>query len=109
GVNPGLYKKLPYDSLVDLAPITQIAYAPQILVVSPTLKAQSVKDLIALARSKAGRVELRCFQHRRSNAARGRAFQSERAREDDADPVQRRACNALRSDGRTYRPRFRDD
>src|SRR5690349_19805669 len=54
GVNPGLYKKLPYDSLTDLAPITQIAYAPQILVVSPTLKAQSVKDLIALARAKPG-------------------------------------------------------
>src|SRR4051794_38830285 len=54
GVNPGLYKKLPYDSLADLAPITQIAYAPQVLVVSPTLKAQSVKDLIALARTKPG-------------------------------------------------------
>jgi tripartite-type tricarboxylate transporter receptor subunit TctC len=54
GVNPGLYKKLPYDSLTDLAPITQIAYAPQVLVVSPTLRAQSVKDLIGLARAKPG-------------------------------------------------------
>ena len=52
GVNPGLYKKLPYDSLNDLAPITHIAYAPQILVVNPSLKVQSVKDLIALARAK---------------------------------------------------------
>ncbi|HEY0338519.1 MAG TPA: tripartite tricarboxylate transporter substrate binding protein [Burkholderiales bacterium] len=54
GVNPGLYKKLPYDPLNDLAPITHIAYAPQILVVSPSLPVQSVKDLIALARSKPG-------------------------------------------------------
>ena len=54
GVNPGLYKKLPYDSLNDLAPITHIAYAPQVLVVNPALKVQSVKDLIALARSKPG-------------------------------------------------------
>jgi len=54
GVNPGLYKKLPYDPLNDLAPITHIAYAPQILVVSPSLRVQSVKDLIALARSKPG-------------------------------------------------------
>ena len=53
-VNPALYKKLPYDSLTDLAPITQISYGPQILVVSPSFKAQSVKDLIALAKSKPG-------------------------------------------------------
>jgi tripartite-type tricarboxylate transporter receptor subunit TctC len=54
GVNPGLYTKLPYDSLTDLAPITHISYAPQILVVTPSLKVQSVKDLIALARTKPG-------------------------------------------------------
>jgi len=54
GVNPGLYKKLPYDSLNDLAPITHIAYAPQILVVNPSLPVKSVKDLIALARAKGG-------------------------------------------------------
>ena len=54
GVNPGLYKKLSYDPLTDLAPITHIAYAPQILVVNPSLKVQSVGDLIALARAKPG-------------------------------------------------------
>ena len=54
GVNPGLYKKLSYDSLTDLAPITQIAYAPLFLVVNPSLPVQSVKDLIALARAKPG-------------------------------------------------------
>jgi tripartite-type tricarboxylate transporter receptor subunit TctC len=54
GVNPGLYKKLPYDPLGDLAPITRIAYAPQILVVSPSLRVQSVKDVVALARTKPG-------------------------------------------------------
>src|SRR5688500_4212454 len=54
GVNPGLYKKLPYDPLADLAPITHIAYAPQILVASPSLRVQSVKDLIAIARAKPG-------------------------------------------------------
>ena len=54
GVNPGLYRKLPYDPLVDLAPITHIAYAPQVLVTSPALKVQSVKDLVALARAKPG-------------------------------------------------------
>jgi len=52
GVNPALYKKLSYNSLTDLAPITHIAYAPLILVVNPSLQAQSVKDLVALARAK---------------------------------------------------------
>src|SRR4051812_7831876 len=32
GVNPGLYKKLPYDPIKDLAPITRLSYAPQLLV-----------------------------------------------------------------------------
>jgi tripartite-type tricarboxylate transporter receptor subunit TctC len=54
GVNPALYKKLPYDPLGDFAPITHIAYSPQILVVNPALKIQTVKDLIALARAKPG-------------------------------------------------------
>ena len=54
GVNPGLYKKLPYDPLNDLAPITHISYAPQILVVNASVPVKSVKDLIALARARGG-------------------------------------------------------
>jgi tripartite-type tricarboxylate transporter receptor subunit TctC len=53
-VNPGLYRKLPFDPVNDFAPITQLAYAPQILVISPALKVQTVKDLIELARAKPG-------------------------------------------------------
>ena len=37
GVNPAVYRKLPYDQLRDLAPITLVAYAPNILVVGPAL------------------------------------------------------------------------
>ncbi len=53
-VNPGLYKKLSYDSLTDLTPITQLAYAPLLLVVNPALPIHTVKDLIAAARAKPG-------------------------------------------------------
>jgi tripartite-type tricarboxylate transporter receptor subunit TctC len=53
-VNPGLYKKLSYDSLTDLTPITRLAYAPLLLVVNPALPVHSVKDLIAMARAKPG-------------------------------------------------------
>jgi tripartite-type tricarboxylate transporter receptor subunit TctC len=52
GVNPALYRKLPYDPINDLAPITHIAYAPMVLVVSPSLRVATVTDLITLARAK---------------------------------------------------------
>ena len=50
-VNPSIYKKLPYDTLGDFTPVTQITAAGGLLlVVSPSIPAQSVKELIALAR-----------------------------------------------------------
>lgn len=53
-INPGLYPKLPYDPVRDFAPITQLNAQPNIVVTSPTLAAKSVKDLIALAKTKPG-------------------------------------------------------
>jgi tripartite-type tricarboxylate transporter receptor subunit TctC len=55
-VNPSLYSKMPYDPLVDLAPITRPALAPNILVVNPALSVRTVKDLIDLARAKPGQL-----------------------------------------------------
>jgi len=51
-VNPSLYAKLPYDPVRDFTPITLLGTAPYLLVVHPALPAKSVKDLIALAKSK---------------------------------------------------------
>jgi tripartite-type tricarboxylate transporter receptor subunit TctC len=53
-INPSLYSKLPFDTVRDFAPITLIASAPLLLVVNPKLQANSVKDLIALAKAKPG-------------------------------------------------------
>ena len=53
-VNPSMYSKLPFDSEKDLAPIVLVASAPLVLVVNPAVQATSVKELIALARSKPG-------------------------------------------------------
>lgn len=50
-INPHLYKKLSYDPLKDLAPVSQIATLPFVLVIHPSVPARSVKDLIALAKS----------------------------------------------------------
>ncbi|HEX2826961.1 MAG TPA: tripartite tricarboxylate transporter substrate binding protein [Burkholderiales bacterium] len=51
-VNPHLVAKMPFDTLRDLAPVTRIADQTNILVVNPSVPANSVKELIALARSK---------------------------------------------------------
>jgi len=53
-INHKLYKSLPYDSLKDLAPVTQIGGLPLILIVHPSLPAKSVKDLVAMAKAKPG-------------------------------------------------------
>jgi tripartite-type tricarboxylate transporter receptor subunit TctC len=52
-----LYKKLPYDGVRDFAPITQIARSyGLVLVVNPSVPAESVKDLIALAKARPGKL-----------------------------------------------------
>ena len=51
-INPSMFKKMPYEALRDLAPITQIVDGPNVLVVHPSVPARSVKQLIALARSR---------------------------------------------------------
>lgn len=53
-INPSLYAKLPYDPLKDFAPVTQLNSQPNILIVSASASAASIKDLITLAKSKPG-------------------------------------------------------
>jgi tripartite-type tricarboxylate transporter receptor subunit TctC len=51
-VAPGLYPKLGYDPLKDLAAVTQVVSTPMLLVAHPSLPARNVRSLIALARSR---------------------------------------------------------
>ena len=53
-INPSLYTDIPFDPLKDLAPISLIAEAPFLLVVHPSTPVRSVKELIALAKSRPG-------------------------------------------------------
>jgi tripartite-type tricarboxylate transporter receptor subunit TctC len=53
-LNSVLYKKVPYDPIRDFAPITLAAAAPNILIVNTSLPAQSLAELIALAKRKPG-------------------------------------------------------
>ena len=54
GVNPSLYKNLPYDAVRDFVPVSFVSFAPNVLVVHPSVAAYSVKDLVTLAREKPG-------------------------------------------------------
>ncbi len=49
---PSLMRKLPYDTLRDLAPVIQLVATPNALVVHPSLPARSVRELIALAKAR---------------------------------------------------------
>ncbi|HEX2825052.1 MAG TPA: tripartite tricarboxylate transporter substrate binding protein [Burkholderiales bacterium] len=57
-MNPGLYKKLPYDPLRDFAPITQLVSAGTALVASTRFPPQTFKDFVAAARKEPGRINI---------------------------------------------------
>ncbi|MDB5902719.1 MAG: hypothetical protein JWM26_1597 [Betaproteobacteria bacterium] len=48
-IAPALYRKLPYDTLRDFAPITNAVVSPNVMTVHPSMPAKTVKALIALA------------------------------------------------------------
>jgi tripartite-type tricarboxylate transporter receptor subunit TctC len=55
-INGSLYKKLPYDPVKDLAPVTQVYGIPTVLVVNNDVPAKSVAELVALARASPGKL-----------------------------------------------------
>ncbi len=55
-ISPSVYPTLPFDPVRDFAPVTMVAYSPHILVVNPAVQANSVQDLVALAKAKPGKL-----------------------------------------------------
>ena len=55
-INASLVKKLPYDPMRDFAPISLVAVLPQIIVAHPSLPANTLPELIALARRRPGEI-----------------------------------------------------
>lgn len=55
-INPATYKRMPYDALLDFAPITQAVSLPLLMVVHPSLPVKSVKEMIALAKARPGEI-----------------------------------------------------
>jgi len=51
-----LYAKLPFDLLRDFAPVVTVSYSPHLLAVHPSVPVKTVKELVALAKSKPGKL-----------------------------------------------------
>lgn len=55
-INPYIYAKLPYDTEKDFAPVCLFSVSPNVVVVTPSLPANSIKELIALAKARPGQI-----------------------------------------------------
>ena len=53
-INPHVVKKLPYDTVRDLAPVTQVVYFPYVIAAHPSVPFSGMKDMIAHAKAKPG-------------------------------------------------------
>src|SRR5258706_11491740 len=73
-INPALYSKLPYDPIRDFAPVSIMGTSAQFLVAHPSVPANTLTELIALAKAKPGRLNYgsqssRSLHHFRKEAA----------------------------------------
>jgi tripartite-type tricarboxylate transporter receptor subunit TctC len=73
-INPSLVAKIAYDALNDFAPITLINTTPLVLVVNPGVPAKNVKELIALAKAKPGKLNFGSSGTGGSNHLAGELF-----------------------------------
>ncbi|WP_455286926.1 tripartite tricarboxylate transporter substrate binding protein [Cupriavidus necator] len=55
-INPGLFPRMPYDTLKDLAPIGMVASSQHVLVVNNNVPATNLQELIAVAKAKPGKL-----------------------------------------------------
>lgn len=57
-INASLYPSLPFDPVKDFTPLTCVATSPSVLVANPAVPAKDVRELIALAKAKPGKLNL---------------------------------------------------
>ena len=56
GINAAVYAKLPYDIQRDFAPVSQVAIAPNVMVINPSVPANTVAEFIAYAKARPGKL-----------------------------------------------------
>ena len=76
-VAPSLYSKMAYDPVKDFSPLLLLSYVPIVLVVNPTLPAKSLKDFIALAKTRTGKMTMASPGNGTTNQLAGELFQLE--------------------------------
>jgi tripartite-type tricarboxylate transporter receptor subunit TctC len=76
GSNPALYAKLPYDAVKDFAPVALTVGMPYVLSVHPSLPVTSLKQLIALAKSKPGQLNYASAGNGSTHHLSGELFKS---------------------------------
>ncbi|MCE2998737.1 MAG: tripartite tricarboxylate transporter substrate binding protein [Betaproteobacteria bacterium] len=59
--NPAVYAKLPYDPVKDFAPVSNFADSPFLLVVHPSIPANTMQGLVALAKARPGQLDYASF------------------------------------------------
>jgi tripartite-type tricarboxylate transporter receptor subunit TctC len=75
-VNQTLYSKLSFDPAKDFAPIALFATAPIVLIVNPTVPANDVRELIALAKKEPGKINFASAGNGTTNHLSGELFKS---------------------------------
>ena len=55
-INPAVYKKMPFDPVTDLAPVTPVVAAPGVMFVTPSLPVKNIREFIALAKARPGEI-----------------------------------------------------
>lgn len=76
GINPTLYKNIPFDAVKDFTPIVLMVSTPNLLLVTPSLPVKSVADLVALAKSKPGQLSYASTGIGTSTHLQGELFKS---------------------------------
>jgi tripartite-type tricarboxylate transporter receptor subunit TctC len=55
-INPSFFAKLPYDSIKDFSPVSQLVFVPLVMVAHPSLNVKTLPELIAAAKGKPGKI-----------------------------------------------------
>ena len=89
-INPALYKNLSYDPIKDFEPITNLAFAHQVLILNRNVPVKDFKELVAYSKQNPGKLNFGSVRRWRRHPPGGRVDQARDRREDDAYSLQRR-------------------
>src|SRR5262245_46810650 len=96
-INTSLYEKLSFNFIRDIAPVASIARAPEVLLVTLSVPAETIPECIAYAKSKPGKTNMASAGKGTPSHLAGRAVQDDDRRRHGACGLSRRRARAHRS------------